>query len=103
MAGKDVKVFIIAKDKNYSNDFMINYDILRKILDEQKITLICNESQIDDEVKLNINKYDIVIDGLFGVGLSRDIEGIFQKIIYTINKNANKIISIDAPSHIHLK
>lgn len=98
LAGKDVKVFIIAKDKNYSNDFMINYDILRKILDEQKITLICNESQIDDEVKLNINKYDIVIDGLFGVGLSRDIEGIFQKIIYTINKNANKIISIDAPS-----
>lgn len=98
LVGKDVKVFIIAKDKNYSNDFMINYDILRKILDEQKITLICNESQIDDEVKLNINKYDIVIDGLFGVGLSRDIEGIFQKIIYTINKNANKIISIDAPS-----
>lgn len=98
LAGKDVKVFIIAKDKNYSNDFMINYNILNKILDERKIILICNESQIDDEVNLDINKYDIIIDGLFGVGLSRDIEGIFEKIIYSINKNSNKIISIDVPS-----
>ena len=87
LAGKDVKVFIIAKDKNYSNDFMINYNILNKILDERKIILICNESQIDDEVNLDINKYDIIIDGLFGVGLSRDIEGIFEKIIYSINSN----------------
>jgi len=41
---------------------------------------------------------DIVIDGLFGTGLKRPLEGGFAAIVSYINKNASTIVSIDLPS-----
>ncbi len=45
--------------------------------------------------------YDILIDGLFGVGLSRDISGVYEKIIHTLNNANKKVYAIDIPSGIH--
>tara|TARA_B100001094_G_C18161419_1_gene789579 strand:+ start:22 stop:1452 length:1431 start_codon:yes stop_codon:yes gene_type:complete len=49
--------------------------------------------------KINFDKYDWVIDGIFGIGLSRSINEKYQKIIKKINNNENTI-SIDIPSGI---
>ena len=98
LSGKKIKVFIVSKDKKYSDDFFINYKILTEILDNQKVLFIDTESKINDEVNQIIKNYDVVVDGLFGVGLSKNVEGVFEKIIFSINKNANKIVSIDVPS-----
>ena len=49
--------------------------------------------------KTNFNKYDWIIDGIFGIGLSRSINEKYQKIIKKINNNENTI-SIDIPSGI---
>ncbi|AEB28549.1 NAD(P)H-hydrate dehydratase [Francisella hispaniensis] len=46
----------------------------------------------------DINNYDVVIDGIFGIGLDRNIEGDILEIIKTINKNAKYILAIDVPS-----
>lgn len=55
-------------------------------------------SQYCDEV---FSGYDIIIDGLFGVGLSRNVEGRYADIIKSINKSQSKIYSIDIPSGIN--
>ena len=47
--------------------------------------------------KTKFDKYDWVIDGVFGIGLSRDLNKKYQKIIVDLNYNKN-IISIDIPS-----
>ena len=47
--------------------------------------------------KIKFDKYDWVIDGIFGIGLSRSINEKYQKIIKKINNNENTI-SIDIPS-----
>lgn len=96
--GKDVKVCIVSKDNNYSNDFMVNYNILSKMLDKQKIKFISSKVKIDECVKLSIKHYDVVIDGLFGIGLSGNLDEMFCEIISNINQNAKKVISIDTPS-----
>ena len=47
--------------------------------------------------KTKFDKYDWVIDGIFGIGLSRDLNNKYKKIIKSLNCNKN-IISIDIQS-----
>lgn len=46
-------------------------------------------------------EYDIVIDAIFGIGLSRDVEGIYQDAIEKINEQNSYICSVDIPSGVH--
>lgn len=43
-------------------------------------------------------EYPILIDGLFGAGLSRPLSGDFEQLVVKINELPNTIISIDTPS-----
>lgn len=49
----------------------------------------------------SFNSYDIIIDCLFGNGLSRNIQGKYQEIIEKVNQSHAYVISIDLPSGIH--
>ena len=46
------------------------------------------------------DEYDIVIDAIFGVGLSRPAEGAYQEAIEWINKSSAYVCSVDIPSGI---
>lgn len=45
--------------------------------------------------------YAIIVDGLFGVGLSRDIGGVYEKVVCDINASGKKVYAIDIPSGIN--
>ena len=46
-------------------------------------------------------EYDIVIDAVFGVGLSRNVEGIYADAISKINEMDAYVCAVDIPSGIH--
>ncbi|MDD7281835.1 MAG: NAD(P)H-hydrate dehydratase [Erysipelotrichaceae bacterium] len=48
----------------------------------------------------NFDEYDVIIDCLFGNGLSRNITGVYKKIINKVNQSNAYVISIDLPSGI---
>ena len=50
----------------------------------------------------DLSKFDIVVDALFGIGLQREISGIYKDYILLINNRAKKVISVDVPSGLHL-
>ena len=52
-------------------------------------------------LKLKIKKKSVIIDCLFGTGISRKISGFLRKAICKINKSKKKTISIDIPSGVH--
>eukprot|EP00730_Choanoeca_flexa_P020258 TRINITY_DN9903_c0_g1_i3.p1 TRINITY_DN9903_c0_g1~~TRINITY_DN9903_c0_g1_i3.p1 ORF type:complete len:364 (+),score=69.60 TRINITY_DN9903_c0_g1_i3:69-1160(+) len=53
---------------------------------------------IDEEFKV-ARHFDVVVEGLFGVGLSRDIKpGPFTAAIDAMNKCSQPVISVDVPS-----
>lgn len=45
--------------------------------------------------------YDVIVDGIFGVGLKRSVEGVWRKTIETINNMSGIKIAIDIPSGIN--
>lgn len=45
-------------------------------------------------------EYDIVIDALFGIGLSREVTGVYASCIETINRMESFVCSVDIPSGI---
>ncbi|WP_150468314.1 NAD(P)H-hydrate dehydratase [Francisella sp. SYW-9] len=46
----------------------------------------------------NISDYDVVIDGIFGIGLDRDLQGDVLELVKSINQNAKYTLAIDVPS-----
>lgn len=44
--------------------------------------------------------YDVIIDGLFGVGLSRDVTGAYAKLIEDINASGKRVYAVDIPSGV---
>ncbi len=41
---------------------------------------------------------DVIVDALFGTGLSRDITGLLADVIHTVNDTAVPVLSVDLPS-----
>ena len=90
-AGHKVIPYFIMLGNNKSNDFEINYNRLTNIHHEP--------SQISTRQEFpKIGRFDLVIDALFGIGLSRSPDGFVKEVIQLINRSKTKVISIDLPS-----
>lgn len=51
---------------------------------------------IDSNMKLD--EYTIIIDALFGIGLSRPVSGIYESIVNEINNGNQTVFAVDIPS-----
>ncbi|MDF1673016.1 MAG: NAD(P)H-hydrate dehydratase [Vicingaceae bacterium] len=89
--GCEVNIYIVDFSDNHSQDFEINKKRLRDVGLEVSF-LTDNNHQI--EILLN----SILIDSIFGSGLTRPIDGFISKIVTDINNYNNEVISIDIPS-----
>jgi len=43
----------------------------------------------------------LVIDGLFGIGLARDIDGTYARIVDYVNRQSCPVLALDIPSGLH--
>ena len=87
--GYPVKVWIVKGSVVESMDFKINKNRLPK-----QVTI----HTIETTPELQFQGCDILIDGLFGSGLSRPVEGIYEEVINQINNEEVVRVSIDIPS-----
>ncbi len=49
-----------------------------------------------------LDEYDLLIDGIFGTGLNREVSGLARDVIKRMNESGKRIISIDVPSGLFL-
>ena len=46
------------------------------------------------------SKYDIIVDALFGIGLSKPVEGVYGELLEQINRESHTVIAVDIASGI---
>jgi hydroxyethylthiazole kinase-like uncharacterized protein yjeF len=90
--GKNVRVCIVRISNRVTDDFLININRLK----EQNKTCICEITTESDFP--NILPEEIIIDALFGTGLSGKLNGFAANIVKQINQAGSEIVSIDIPS-----
>ena len=103
------KVLVIAGKGNNGGDaiimhhYLLHYGIDSSLLiiDSRNKKLIkkyqiLKKYRIEKINEKSIRHYDWVVDGIFGIGLSRKITGKYKKIIQTLD--GQDIISLDIPS-----
>lgn len=89
-AGFNVEVYSL-NSKSYTPDFSINIVRLKKT--KLNLKIIQDESDFP-----SINKNDIIIDALYGSGLSRPIDGVGARLVRRINESGAVVVSVDIPS-----
>ncbi len=85
----DVKVFVVEHSPKVSKDFSANLNQI----DKGRIVFIKTAKQIPV-----IKKTDVIVDAIFGSGLSRPVDGISALVINVINKSKAKVYAVDVPS-----
>ncbi|MCX6200534.1 MAG: NAD(P)H-hydrate dehydratase [Bacteroidetes bacterium] len=85
----DVQIFVIEHSSKASKNYALNL----KRLDKSKTVFIKTAKQIPV-----IKKSDVIIDAIFGTGLSKAADGISASVINAINKSKAVVYSIDVPS-----
>lgn len=65
-------------------------------LEEQEKVQLSKISQISEFPKTEST--DVIVDGLFGSGLTRPLKGFPAEIVHRINELPNKVVAIDIPS-----
>lgn len=99
--GAHVHCFLLAPDEQISGDAKTNLTILRKISESTaRLTISIIESKSDIETFLS-TKPDIIVDALFGTGLTSGITGLSAEIIETINRTNIPVAAIDIPSGVN--
>ena len=112
------QICIVAGSGNNGGDALVVASLIKKVgitpiiyfIPGNSISSDCQEalselqnlnvqpSVINDINELKIPKESILIDGLFGSGLNRPLEGLFAQIVKKINESETSVYAIDIPS-----
>lgn len=110
--GYDVRVLVTGNPERFSEMMRLQADILNNLnltigyLKEDgtisfKDEEACPEGTGSEPLSRWIQWPSLIIDGIFGIGLSRPIEGINKELIENINESGARIVSADIPSGIN--
>ncbi len=93
--GANVFIYMLTEEEKLNASPKTNFEIVKNMGIQYKF--VYNDSDFNGEL---IKESDIIIDGIFGIGLSRNVEGYFKKAIELINESDAFVVSVDIPSGI---
>ncbi len=95
LAGYHVNTYVVNYSDKRSKDFLINYDRIKHVT-KQWPELLTSESDFPI-----INNEDIIVDGIFGIGLNKPIAHWVKKLFKHLKASQAFTLSIDIPSGLH--
>lgn len=98
LRNKHIDLFIIGNLDKGTKDFNINLNILKNI--DICFTHITRYEDLT-QLEISLEKNDLTIDSIFGIGITRRVEGLYKEVISLINLKSKKILSVDIPSGLN--
>ncbi len=115
--GKNITVGVVAGCGNNGGDGVAIARILKEygvdatvhLIGDRKKCSIEAAKQLEIAAGLDIPVhegfdsvlYDVIVDAVFGIGLTREVEGVYREAIEAINKSKAKVVAVDIPSGVH--
>ena len=96
--GYKVKVVIVGNLTSQTKESKI---MLETIINKNIEVIFINDNTSLSKLSILLKQSSLLIDGIFGIGLKRNIEGIYYDVINLINLSFIDVASIDIPSGIN--
>ena len=91
----DVSVFLVGRAADVKEDARINLDILRNLgVDVVEV----GDAAAWELHATDVLGADLIVDALFGTGLTSPLSGIFETVIADVNTSARPVVAVDLPS-----
>lgn len=98
LKGYQTSVLLIGNLEKATEEWKIQYHILEKLGISCTSLSGCNRSEMAEYIKEE--KPAVLIDALFGIGLTREVTGSYADLIEAMNASGVPILAIDIPSGI---
>lgn len=93
--GVSVKVFLLTDPRALRGDAETNYQIFYRMKGE---VLPVPSSKDFQKIKKDLEKFDLLVDGIFGTGLDAEVRGYYREVIDHLNTLKKPMVAIDIPS-----
>jgi ADP-dependent NAD(P)H-hydrate dehydratase / NAD(P)H-hydrate epimerase len=94
--GTDVSVLLLGKTSELKADAKLNAEIAHNIGVEINEVDITNFKSFDHRLRHS----DLIIDAIFGTGLTKPASGFFEEVFGRINQLQKFVVSVDIPSGV---
>jgi hydroxyethylthiazole kinase-like uncharacterized protein yjeF len=94
-AGYEASVFLIGSVADVRGDARVNLEILGRL--GQTVVEVTNEQEWDLHFS-DIATCDLVVDAMFGTGLTRPLSGLFETIVKDLNGSVLPVVAVDVPT-----
>ncbi|HET6674034.1 MAG TPA: NAD(P)H-hydrate dehydratase [Nitrospiraceae bacterium] len=89
-----IRVVCLAKAADLSRDARVMHDRLLRIAKKNVIIPGDDPGRLRDLFAAS----DIIVDAIFGTGLSTAISGLYEQVVQIINSSGRAVLSVDIPS-----
>jgi ADP-dependent NAD(P)H-hydrate dehydratase / NAD(P)H-hydrate epimerase len=93
--GIPVKAFLLADPKALRGDAETAFQIFLRMKGE---VIPVPSSKDYQKVKKDLEKFDLLIDSIFGTGLDAEVRGYYREVIDHLNSLQKPIVAVDIPS-----
>ena len=100
--GANVKLLLIGRIAETRAETMSNLETLKERTsnDEPGLSLVEIETADQFRIEASSQHHDVVVDAMFGTGLTRPASGIFEEVIDCLNqlRDFTPVVAVDVPS-----
>ncbi|MFY9175793.1 MAG: NAD(P)H-hydrate dehydratase [Caldicoprobacterales bacterium] len=100
LKGAKVQAFLFFAEEKFTGNARLNLDIYKRL--GGHIELVTHEEDIKT-LKGSIYQADLIVDSIFGTGITRDIDSLIYKAVDMVNKSPVPVVAVDIPSGINGK
>jgi hydroxyethylthiazole kinase-like uncharacterized protein yjeF len=118
MREQDKRILLFAGPGNNGGDALVAGRYLKQWWFDVAVVFTGDASKLPDDAKAALKswqdaggrllrdvppdfRHDLIVDGLFGIGLQRPLEGRYAALIEQINSSGSRVLALDIPSGLN--